>query len=674
MEDRNLKIEHPTKILEVDLSTKAVSPKDLATDTLRSFLGGVGLGVKILYDEVRPSVDALSPGNVIIIAPGSLSGTDAPTSGRTDIVTKSPLTGGIGRGNFGGLWGHRLKWAGFDGVVIKGKADKPVYLMIDNEIAEVRGAEHLWGEDTWQTISALKRELGDDVSVLAIGQAGENLVRFACPVADYDHAPGRSHAGCVMGAKKLKAIAVRGTKKVPIANPDGFRDATKEVERRIDSFPEGGDRPRTGSNSGYTVVLAKTGVLPCKNYQQAFPTMNSDIWRIPEAVLENSTIPTDREYCYHCPLAKYYGCNLRADVKIGPYTGLDLGGVAFSAPGHVFGANCGIESWPALWKCRELCQRYGMDETSTAIPFAMELFQRGIISKEDAGGIPLDWGNEYGAMRMLGEIAYRKGFGNILAEGTVRAAKMIGKGARELALTVKGMDMYVIDPRVYPWGQILGWVVGPRGDDSDTTHWIPETFPEWAKQLGWREQEYLQWHVNYLDMFDDVKARVFGMPPTIQAIQGDTITGKAELVIWFEKLHAVFNSLGLCLMAGSGWTCMGPTHYAKLYSACTGLQVTPQEIMRSGDRIFNLMKAFMVREGFSRKDDNWPRKFYHVAYPGGPYEGHILSKDKMDRLLDEYYELRGWDIRSGVPTRKTLVELGLGYVADELAGLSLIPS
>ena len=659
------------RILEIDLSTQEVASRVLEHEVVQKFIGGLGLGIKILYDEVGPAIDALSPDNVVIVAAGLLSGTTAPTNGRADIVTKSPLTGIMGRGNFGGWWGPRLKRAGFEAIVIRGKAESPVYLWIDNGTVEVRQAEHLWGKDTWQTISALKGELGSDVSVLAIGPAGENLVRFACPIADYDHAPGRSHAGCVMGFKKLKAIAVRGTGDVPIVNPEKFSEAVKEVITRIAGYPGYEDRAKAGS-SGLLRTIAESGELPCNNYQSGVLPPESDIWSMPESAKELLLTSDENEYGYHCPLAEYHGCNLRTDIKTGPYAGLDIGGMGFSQPGWDWGAKCGITSMAAMWKCRELCNRYGMD-TVGPVSFAMELYQKNIITRDDLGGIELNWGNEEAIMALLGKIAHREDFGDMLAEGSVRTASMLGHSARQCLVTVKGMEIIMRDPRVESWARLLGDMVGPRGDDLDSTHGLKEGYPSWAKRTGWTEQEYLQWHIANLDMFADVKAKIFEVPPKTESLYGETASGKASLVIWYEQLRSLFNSLGLCLWPASSWNSMGPTHYAKLYSAYTGWNTTAEELMKTGDRIFTLMRAYGAREGITRKDDDVPARFYEVPLPDGPRKGAILAREKVSRLLDEYYELRGWNRKTGIPTREKLAELELDFVASELGTLGILP-
>lgn len=659
------------KILNVNLTTKGVVSVNLEEEIVRNFLGGTGFASKILYDNVGPHVDPLGPDNIVIIATGPLSGTWAPTNGRTDIITKSPLTGIIGRGNFGGWWGPRLKLAGFEGIIIRGKSDSPIYLWINDDQIEVKNAKYLWGKDTWETTNILKKELGNDISVLSIGQAGENLVRFACPVVDYHHAAGRSHTGCVMGVKKLKAIAVRGTKEVPIAIPDRFKEAVQDAVDRIISYPERGLRMTTGSNYLFSNA-ARLEMVAGRNFQIGVLPSDSEIWDLPESVQKHLRIEKGA-YCYHCPYAKYYGCDLMADIKEGPYAGLKLGGICYSNPGWEWGAKCGIKSFPAMWKCRELCNRYGMDQNGP-IPFAMELFEKGIITKEDTDGIELNWGNESAIHRMISNIAYREGFGDALAEGSLRAAQKIGKGAEKYTVTVKGMEVMSIEPRTAAWGRTLGNLTSLRGgDDLDATHSLSdERVQEWAREAGWGEEEYLKWLIDWLDMPQEVKKQIFGSPAKIEFLHPDNLEGKAALAKWYGDYTSVYNSLGLCLMATNYSHALGPTHFAELYSACTGWEINASEIMKIGERIFNLIRAYNVKEGITRKDDDWPERFYREPWPTGPKKGRVVSRENINRLLDEYYELRGWDKKKGIPTKRKLIELGLDYVADELSKLGLI--
>lgn len=658
------------KILDIDLSRLEIHTIDLDPQIVENYIGGLGLGVKILYDEVGPDVDGLSPDNIIIIAPGPLTGTQAPTNSRTEVVTKSPYTGLIGLGNFGGFFGPRMRFAGYEAIIIRGASERPVYLWIDDEQVRLKSAGSVWGQDTWDTTDALNRELGEGVSILAIGPAGENLVKFACPIADKYHAPGRCHAGCVMGAKKLKAIAVRGTRRtIPVADRQRFSAATKEALKRISSYPDWKPLERKRCGSQYSLKMgADRGLLRSGAFGRSEFPADSDIRNLPDSFEEYTTL-VPKTCCYFCPMGEYYGCDLWADVKKGPYAPLKMVGVSFSLTGREWGYIQGVKSYPAMWKCKELCNRYGMDQL-TPILFAMELLDRGVITKDQLDGIDLRVSNESAIMEMLGKIAARDGVGDILAEGSVAAAARFGNGAEKYLHTLKGMEILAADPRLLPAEKILGYITCPRGgDDLLTTHAFFPGYPPWARRLGWSEQDYLAWRVDFLDMTAEESKEVFGDPPDVDALQPRHLDGKAAMVKWYEQVTTMTNALGLCIFATVVWSAIGPTLSAKLYSAASGIDATPGQLRQKADRIYNLMKAYIIREGWSRKDDDWPALFYEEPFPGEVQKGALLSKDEVNTLLDDYYATRGWDKATGLPTRKTLAELGLDDVADELSKL-----
>jgi aldehyde:ferredoxin oxidoreductase len=329
-----------------------------------------------------------------------------------------------------------------------------------------------------------------------------------------------------------------------------------------------------------------------------------------------------------------------------------------------------------------------MDQTGP-IPFTLELYQRGIITREDADGLELDWGNETAIIELIRKIACRDGIGDVLADGSDQAAKKIGKGAQKYTLTLKGLELYRAEPRVDTTIKHMSIAVNPRGGDNQyTTLNSPESFfdrfsgpenfsatiSEWgAKELGWSEEEYLRWWVNYLDMFDEVKKEIYGDPPSMDACDPNNLKGKVPMAKWYEELVCLTDSLGLCVYTGNGSGAMGPTYYSRLYSACTGWQLTSQEMMKSGERIYNLMRAYIVREGITKKDDDYPARFYDEPILGGPTKGASLSRDRIARVLNVYYDAVGWDKKTGIPTREKLVELGLGYVANDLAKIGLTP-
>jgi aldehyde:ferredoxin oxidoreductase len=353
--------------------------------------------------------------------------------------------------------------------------------------------------------------------------------------------------------------------------------------------------------------------------------------------------------CWACSMS----CFSLAEVSEGKYAGVKAS--RGNAPGlqHTFGAKCAIDNVQAIWKCKELCQQLGMDYGSVAgcLSLAMELFQRGIITAQDTGGLELSWGNEDAIIQLLQQTAVREGLGNILAEGSTRAAALIGKGAAKYVMAIKGMEMMASDPRATKTGNALGNITDPRGGDNvKSTHSMADEYnPDW-----WLDQ---------LDMFDDVKRAMYCTPPEQLPYSWE---GKAMMCKWFEDLYSALNALGVCIFPSGFILALGPTHLAKLLSACTGWDMQPEDIMRSGEKVFNLLKAYNVRLGLSRQDDAWPDRFYEESLPEGPAEGARLSREAIGHVLDEYYELRGWDKRTGLPTKSQLTGLGLGDMAEDL--------
>jgi aldehyde:ferredoxin oxidoreductase len=645
------------KIIDVDLTTGRITKREIEPQFAERYIGGMGFSCKILYDEVGPEVDPLGPENIVIFANGPLTGTSTPCSGRTEITTKSPLTGHIGTGNTGGLWGARLKRAGFDLIIVRGKAGKPGYIWIDDQAVELRDADHLWGKDTKITTDLIKQEIAPTqqakVSVLTIGQAGENLVKYACPVNDIHHVAARSGAGSVMGSKNLKAIAVRGTGSVPIAKPLEFRKAVKEARERLlmaDRATRTPDAP-----PDIRIKDLKEGCLPGKNFQTGILPRWAETR---SAAVAQKYVKRKEGTCFRCPIS----CFNLAEVKEGKYAGTKAG--RGTMPGVVFnfGAMCAIENLPAIWKCKELCQRFGMDYESTgaSIAFAMELYQRGLLTKQKTDGLELTWGNEDAALFLIRKIAYRDGFGNVLADGTLKAAKKIGGGAEKYALTVKGMEMTMMpDPRA---GTRIGWISGfltnPRGGDNvKNTHFYAEKYnPDW-------------W-IDKFDMFEEVKKIIYSMPP--EEIS-HSWQGKAMMCRWFEDLYSLCNALGFCFFTTGSKLAWGPIYISRLYSACTGRDTTPEEMVKLGERVFTLLKAYTIREGLNRKDDTLPERFFKEPMPEGPAKGGVLSREEVEGFLDEYYDLRGWDKKTGLPFAEKFNTLGLGKIGADLKARGKLP-
>ncbi len=633
------------KRLDIDLSAGEIKKSDIDPEFARNFIGGMGFSCKILYDEVGPEVDPLGPDNLLIIANGALTGTNAICADRTEITTKSPLTGHLGSGNTGGSWGAYLKRAGFDLIVIRGEAKNPVYIWINDSEVKIRDASCLWGKNTYETTNILGQELNpsapSQLKVLAIGPAGENLVKFACPMNDYYHCAARCGAGAVMGAKKLKAIAVHGTGIITSVRPKEFQEAVKkareryyECEEAIDMFGHQ-DRHRNDDTQ-----LTLNFAVPGKNFQTGV---------LPDWI-ETRGERVMRKYvtgllgvCHACPAMCSYG----AEVREGKYAGLKVNRALHTGLLSDFGAKCAIDNIPAIWKCKQACNELGLDYGSAAgvIAFAMELYQRGIITREETDGADLTWGNEDAVVELIYKIAMREGMGDILAEGSARAAKKFGKGAEKYVMAAKGMELLAPELRSAAKGFVFGYLTNPRGGDNlKTTHFATES----CHGEGWWVDEF--------DMFEDVKRKVYGMPAKEVP---STWEGKPMLTKWFEDLYSAANALGICFFP-VGLGVVGPNHFSKLFSSFTGIETTPEDIMRIGENIFTVLKAYIAREGLTRKDDTLPDRFFNEPVSEGPKQGAILSREVIDKVLDEYYELRGWDKATGLPSKERLTELGLG--------------
>ncbi len=644
------------RILDVDLTTGRVEKREFDKKFTEDFIGGMGMSTRILYDEVGPEIDPLSHKNILIFANGPFTGTEVPCSGRTEVTTKSSLTGHIGSGNTGGLWGARLKHAGFDLLIIRGRAERPSYLWINDDSIEIRDAIHLWGKDTNITTNMIIKELAQadtsDVSVLTIGPAGENLVKFACTLNDFHHVAGRCGAGAVMGSKMLKAIAVRGTGSVKIAKPDVFKEAVSEARQRLLAAERARRHP--DSPKDVRVEDYEKGCLPGKNFQTG----------ILSGWLETRTAEIAKQYvtgfesiCYRCPVP----CFNVVEVKEGKFSGTKI--TRGTMPGVVFnfGALCAIDNLPAIWRCKEICQNLGLDYESSgaSIAFAMELFQRGIIDRAEADGLDLSWGNEDTIINLLKKIAFREGFGDVLADGTIKAAKKIGRGAERYAFTIKRLEIGMMpDPRPKTRrGWLFGFLTNPRGGDNlKNTHFYAENYNP-------------HWWVDKFDIFEDVKEKLYDLPSDRISEFWD---GKAMMCKWFEDLYSLCNALGICFFPVGFQLAWGPTYISKMYSSCTGRETNPEEMMKIGERIFTLLKIYTVREGFTRKDDSFPERFYTEPMSEGPAKGAILIKKEIESALDEYYELRGWDRESGLPTVKKLSDLGLADIAVDLKRLGMI--
>jgi aldehyde:ferredoxin oxidoreductase len=644
------------RLAHIDLTRRCLEFEYLEPSVIKTWGGGSGFASWRLYNEVGPEIDPLGPDNVVWIIGGPLTGTIAPCSGRIEVVTKSALTGLIGLSNSGGLFGARLKHAEVDGLVLHGASRTPVYLLVRSGGIEFRDASHVWGKDIWETSKQIGDELGDPshkrIKVMAIGPAGENLVRFACLINERYHAAARGGAGAVLGAKKVKAIAVDArASKLPVSPT--FRNAVVRATKKIKDSPICQQYSRFGSLS-VSDSWGEMGCLPGKNYQTGVLSR----WQETRGAARIKSFVTRPDgSCYRCAMP----CFNRVEVNEGKYRGFKITSGTFVQVVMDFGAKCGIESLPAIWKCKELCHRLGMDygSASGVIAFAMELFQRQLLTRQDTGGLTLTWGNGEAAMELLAQMAYRRGLGDVLAEGTLRASKVLGSTSAPYVMAIKGMEMISPDVRSGPRAWCLGSMTSPRGGDNVRgTHMKGEAIPTPSfltpeKLSDW--ESYSRTFVAALDMFPPVKEAIYGNPPRVNPF---TYRGKAVMAKWFEDLFCGVNALGLCTFPADKLA-LGPTDYADLISSFLGEEISPGEFMKIGERIFNVQRLYLIREGISRKDDIWPARFFEEELPEGLAKGAIVDRETIERTLDDYYDARGWDRVAGCPTTQTLDRLGL---------------
>jgi len=561
-------------------------------------------------------------------------------------MAKSPLTGIWGEAHAKGFFGPELKSAGYDAIIIEGKADAPVYLWINEEKAEIRNASHLWGKLTREAQSILKNEVKDErAQVGCIGPAGENLVRFANVLFDYNHIAGRTGMGAVMGSKKLKAIAVRGTSRVKYAHEGKLVDLllakfTDKEALRGPYWPDG--LYKFGSLADLSYWQA-TGRLPTMNFRRSlFPGYEA----VSAETLAESGYVIRHNTCPYCNVACNRATKTNQPYEVDPeYATPEYESVA------ALSSMCMNSNMASVLKAIELCNKYGMDTISTGviIAFAMECYEKGLMTKEDTEGLDLTWGNHQSLVQLTDKIARRQGIGDLLAEGVKRAAEKVAKGADEFAMHVKGLELPLHEFRGMK-GHALAVATSNRGgchlqvetDDLFETQLCPE--------IGIDETSMPK---NYRD-------RLYAGPEKVKLnkIVGD--------------LFALFDSFVVCK-----WTvypCGGTkiTTLNEIVAAATGWDITVSDLMKTGERIFNLCRAFNVREGITRKDDALPKRFTE-ALAEGPYKGEAISNEVFAEMLNYYYEFRGWDKETGVPAKEKLEQLELGYVAKELERLGLLP-
>ena len=604
------------KILRVDLSKRRVETEALDETLAQKFIGGSGLAAKVLYDETGPETDPLGPENRLIFMTGPFAATPVITSGRHAVVTKSPLTGIFAESDSGGTWGPSLKRAGFDGVVITGKSAKPVYIWVADGKAEIRDASHLWGKDTYELDPLLRKETRDEAVVASIGQGGEKGVRFASIMNDgrEGRAAGRGGTGAVMGSKNLKAIVVHGSQEIAIADPEGLKASLKEISPMVAKNTEG---MRKNGTAGGVATFEALGSLPLQNWKFQGRWEQGAVKIAGPAMTEK--ILTGIYHCERCVI----GCGRRVKIDKGPYAGVEGGGPEYETVA-LLGSLCLVDDLEAIAKANELCNRYGIDTIScgAAIAFAMEAYEKGLITKKDTGELELLWGRGDVMVKMVEKIGKREGLGNLLGEGVRIAAEKIGRNAVEFSLHVKGLEIPGHDPRCYNAGAV-GYATINRG----------------ACHLG----------------FSHVFERVLSMPEIgiEKPLSRLEVKDKGELAAKTQNVMGLFDALKLCKFTMFGGLKLTPI--LSWYNMVTGIPMDMAEFLKTGERIFNLKRLYNVRCGISRKDDTLPPRFLTLKHEG---EGLTPSLPPLGEMLSDYYKFRGWS-EEGIPLPEKLQELGL---------------
>ena len=634
------------KILHLNLTDRTLATEEPPEAFYRTYMGGSALNLHYLLREMVPGVDPLGPDNILGLSVGVATG--APISGqsRMTATAKSPLTGAIGDSQCGGFWPAELKFAGFDAIIVRGKASSPVYLWVHHGKAEIRDASHLWGKVTGDVEKAIREELGDQkIEVMQIGPAGEKRVRFACLINMCNRANGRTGMGAVMGSKNLKAVAVRGDQKPAIAD----RGALTELGRwGFEVFPKSGVAGLGKYGTPNVVSLQQSmGGLPSFNFNSGV----FDGWKtidgptIYETVLKGrDTGKQDqegRDTCFGCLIR----CKRVVEIKEGPYKVDPLYGGPEYETVATLGSYCGVDDLAATCKANEICNKYGLDTIScgATISWAMEAFEAGVVTSKDTGGLKLKFGDGETMVKLTEMIGKREGFGDLLAEGSARAAQRLGRGA-EFLITGKSQEAPAHMPQVKRSLSLI-YAVNPFGADHMSSDHDP------SYEAGF---EYFKARLGVLGLTQPQKPRSLG-PEKVNCARKT------------QHLYSLLDSLNLCQFAfGPSWQLYGPEETVKMLRAVTGWNVTIEELLAVGERRLNMMRSFNAREGINRNQDTLSEKFFQKALKGGPSDGWKVDKAEWEAARDEYYRQSGWDVTLGTPTRRTLERLGLGWVADKV--------
>jgi aldehyde:ferredoxin oxidoreductase len=604
------------RVLRVDLTDRRIEIEPLDESVCEKYLGGAGIGAKILFEETSPDTDPLGPENRLVAFTGPFTGTAAPSAGRHHIMARSPQNGLFGESNVGGTWAVHFKKTGFDGIVVRGKADRPVYLWIHDGGAEIRDAGPIWGSDAYDSAQWLKGETARNATAAVIGQAGERQAGIAgIPhIGFIVRQAARVGLGAVMGSKNLKAMVTYGTQALPVAQGDALKAAIKALLPHIRKATETFGKYGT---AGGVENYEKIGNFPLRNWRGSHWPGAKAI----SGVTMHDTILTGRKACFACPIA----CGRHIGITEGPYAPLECAGPEYETIGLIGGA-CLIDDLAVVCKANDLCNRYGLDTISVGatIAFAMEAFEKGIIGPADTDGVKLTWGNGPALLEMIGKIARGEGIGRLMGEGSAKMAKALGKNACEFAVHVKGLEPSAHDPRRF-FSQALSYGTAARGACHNASWSHPYEMGLSMPEIGIMEPQ------------DPYR-----------------IEGKAAMTAKLQDLMSAMDSLILCRFAQVG-KAVNVANMVEWLQLITGRDMDVRTFMQAGERIFNLKRLYNTRVGISRKDDFLPPRFMTLNRKGDDLTNQLPP---MGRLLADYYEYRGWT-EEGLPSAEKLHELGI---------------
>jgi aldehyde:ferredoxin oxidoreductase len=604
------------KIARINLSTKRVKTAEVDPYFAVKYTGGRGWCAKIIWDETPEYVDPLEFQNKLVVATGPLTGLLVPSSGKTTFAAISPETGYYGDSNIGGMFGSELKQAGFDAIIIEEAAREPVYIHVEDGKIRVRGAKEYWGLGSFEAEEALKKEHGKDSKVASIGPAGEKQVKFACINCDYGRQAGRCGLGAVMGSKKVKAIVVRGTLDIPVADIDELTRIFSETFSKLVNHKDFKIWQKQGTMQ--IVDWANDNCcLPTRNFQAA---TYENFAKIDGAIMEKTSKIISRAGSY-CPIS----CRQFNEIRSGKHKGVRVDGPEFETAA-LLGSNCALPNIEDLMYANYLCDNLGVDTISAGnvIAFITECYEKGLITEKDTGGLKLEFGNSEAVFRLIEMIAKREGIGNLLAEGVKKTAEKVGKGSEKFAMQVKGLEISGYDHRAAQ-AMALAYATCDIGAHHNRA-----------------------WAITY-----DIKV---GRTAYTQ--------DKAEWVIYLQHVRPLFDNLGVCRFP---WVELNLdlNYYARFYTAATGIKTELGELLRASERIYNLTRAISIRNGLTGDEDWLPDRDFETPLPTGTVKGQLLDRGKFKELVQLYYKLRGWG-ENGVPTKKKLKELGLDDVAEKI--------